>query len=156
MSLTIRDTKTTPKPDKWRFPDVNGVDIVENSYMNLKREVRMHYAANGKEPPGEQEIINYLCANVAVPCFDGPNPVRNRFTDPPSMIERGKPSPAWPLMLSPLKLLAKEGDRGLGDIVARVVGPIGGDAFKRWHFKIFGKPCSCGDRQDFLNADFPL
>lgn len=70
-----------------------------------------------------------------------------------------KKSPApnsWPMALLPLKLLAKEGDRGAGDIIARSIGPIGGDAFKAWYKKLFGKDCGCGHRQEILNARWPL
>lgn len=62
----------------------------------------------------------------------------------------------WPLPLVPLKLLAKPGDRGAGDIIARVIGPIGGDAFKIWHKRLFGKACGCTARQENLNERWPL
>lgn len=62
----------------------------------------------------------------------------------------------WPAALVPLKALAKEGDRGAGDIIARVIGPIGGYAFKVWYRKLFGKDCGCGHRQEVLNARWPL
>ena len=62
----------------------------------------------------------------------------------------------WPFMLRPLKLLAIPSDKGLGDIVERVIGPIGGDAYKAWYEKAFGKPCKCTKRQDGLNERFPL
>jgi hypothetical protein len=52
--------------------------------------------------------------------------------------------------------LAKASDRGLGDIVERLVGPMGGEAFKKWHLKIFGKSCGCAARRDKWNAKFPL
>lgn len=64
--------------------------------------------------------------------------------------------PEWPLALRPLKLLAIESDHGLGDIVARHVGPVGGDAFKAWYRYAFGRDCGCGDRQKWLNQRFPL
>ena len=63
---------------------------------------------------------------------------------------------SWPMALISLKLLAKEGDRGAGDIIARMIGPIGGDAFKKWYRAIFGKSCGCGARQEILNARWPL
>lgn len=66
-----------------------------------------------------------------------------------------KPQP-WPIALQPMKLLAKEGDRGAGDIIARVIGPIGGEAFKVWYKATFGKDCGCGNRQDALNRRWPL
>lgn len=66
-----------------------------------------------------------------------------------------KPEP-WPLVLIPLKALAKEGDRGSGDIIARTVGPIGGEAFKKWYKLLFGKDCGCGNRQEALNRRWPL
>lgn len=63
---------------------------------------------------------------------------------------------SWPVALLPLKLMAKKGDQGAGDIIARVIGPIGGSAFKAWYKLIFGKDCGCGERQDLLNARWPL
>ena len=62
----------------------------------------------------------------------------------------------WPLVLLPIKLLAKPGDRGAGDIIARVIGPIGGDAFKKWYKALFGRGCGCGNRQESLNQRWPL
>ncbi|XHR27555.1 MAG: hypothetical protein ACFUZC_16615 [Chthoniobacteraceae bacterium] len=62
----------------------------------------------------------------------------------------------WPVLARPLKLLAAPGDAGLGDIVARVIGPIGGDAFKAWYKRVFGRDCKCQIRQATLNLDFPL
>lgn len=65
-------------------------------------------------------------------------------------------SEPWPVLLLPLKAIAKEGDTGAGDIIARTIGPIGGEAFKVWYKKIFGKDCGCGGRQDYLNKRWPL
>ena len=62
----------------------------------------------------------------------------------------------WPPILVPLKRSAKEGDRGAGDIIARVIGPIGGDVFKKWYKTIFGTDCGCGNRQEVLNQRWPL
>jgi len=66
------------------------------------------------------------------------------------------PTQPWPLLALPFKLLAVHGDTGLGDIVARIVGPIGGAAYKVWYKKTFNKPCGCNERQDSLNQKFPL
>lgn len=63
----------------------------------------------------------------------------------------------WPLALQWLKLLAKPKDKGLGDIVERVIGPVGGDVYKTWYISTFGKPCSrCNKYQNTLNERFPL
>lgn len=62
----------------------------------------------------------------------------------------------WPILVSPLKLLAQPGDRGAGDIIARTIGPIGGEAFKAWHKRILGRDCNCGNRQEILNFWWPL
>lgn len=62
----------------------------------------------------------------------------------------------WPMVLIPLKLLSKPGDKGAGDIIARTIGPIGGDAFKSWYLKLFGRSCGCGQRQEVLNQRWPL
>lgn len=154
--LTIRDTNTTPREKRWEYPSVDGGLLTANSYMNLRREILMHYQANGKPVPTDEEVTLYLCENLTVPCYDGPTAFRNRFTDPPTFAQRGKPSPDWGVMLNVMKLMKKEEDRGLGDIIARVIGPIGGDVFKAWYKKIFGKSCGCSERQDEWNATYPL
>ncbi len=60
------------------------------------------------------------------------------------------------MILMPMKALAVEGDKGLGDIIARVIGPIGGDAVKEWWPTIFGTSCKCSIRQSEWNDRFPL
>ncbi len=62
----------------------------------------------------------------------------------------------WPKAFLPLKLLAKPEDQGLGDIVARTIGPIGGDVFKEWYLQTFGKSCGCSTRQKRWNELYPL
>ena len=66
------------------------------------------------------------------------------------------PDDPWPLLLRPLRTLAQTGDRGLGDIVERVVGPVGGDAYKAWHERVLKRACGCEARQASLNALYPL
>jgi len=81
-----------------------------------------------------------------------------------SKIERSKssyiPTPKyrneWPLILKPLLLFAKPEDKGLGDIIAHKIGPIGGDAFKVWFLETFGKECGCEARQEKWNALYPI
>ncbi len=62
----------------------------------------------------------------------------------------------WPFGIRWLKILAKSSDRGVGDIMARVIGLFGGDAFKSWLKKTIGKDCGCDSRQASLNARWPL
>ena len=69
-------------------------------------------------------------------------------------VEMGQSSRKWPLWAIALKALAIPEDKGAGDTIARVIGPIGGDAFKAWR-KSIGKPCKCPDRQEKLNRLFP-
>lgn len=157
MPLTIRDTNTTPRERSWPFPSVEpGVELKSNSWMNLKNLVQQHYTANGRTPPTEQEIIQYVCDEVTVSCYneDG-TPYRNRFTDPPTFLQRGQPSPDWG-SLNPMKRLAREGDKGLGDIVERNIGKIGGDIFKKWFQKLFGRSCGCQERKEEWNLQYPL
>lgn len=46
---------------------------------------------------------------------------------------------------------AKPRDTGLGDNIARILAPIGGNRFKAWR-KRSGKPCNCAKRQKAINA----
>ena len=81
--------------------------------------------------------------------------VRGHDKNPP-IVTKAVPTSEWPVLLKAFALLATEADAGLGDMVERLVGPIGGDAFKEWHQKIFGRACGCGARKDFLNQRYPL
>ena len=60
----------------------------------------------------------------------------------------------------PLKLLsrlnARKEDRGMGDLIERVVGPIGGDVFKAWWRNLTGSDCGCGHRKEWLNERYPF
>lgn len=62
----------------------------------------------------------------------------------------------WPVLLKPLKLMAKEQDKGLGDIVLRIIGDENSDKFKKWYFNSFGHDCGCSSRQSWLNRKYPL
>jgi hypothetical protein len=53
------------------------------------------------------------------------------------------------------KLLRTKEDTGIGDTIARLVGPVGGDAYKQWFKETFGKSCGCTERQQDLNERFP-
>lgn len=66
------------------------------------------------------------------------------------------PRDSWPIWAKGMALLAHDGDTGLGDIIARTIGPVGGDAFKAWYQKVFNRPCGCAERQESLNAQYPL
>jgi hypothetical protein len=88
------------------------------------------------------EIQDAICGRLS------PEDQRRLCSDAP-------PEP-WPAYLLPFRLLAQEKDRGLGDIIARTIGPAGGDAFKDWYREKFGQDCGCRDRQVFLNNRYPL
>jgi hypothetical protein len=62
----------------------------------------------------------------------------------------------WPLFLKALKLMAVDGDRGLGDIVERTIGKETSDAVKAWYKNSFGHDCGCSSRKDWLNRKYPL
>ena len=54
-----------------------------------------------------------------------------------------------------LRLMKTPADQGVGDTIARVIGPIGGDAYKAWFLETFGRSCGCAERQADLNQKFP-
>jgi hypothetical protein len=88
-------------------------------------------------------LVEYLIDGVPQPITQDGQPVR-------------LPKPDWPVIVRPMKRFAKEGDKGLGDIVERVIGPVGGHAYKIWYQATFGEPCGCEKRIDRLNERFPL
>jgi hypothetical protein len=67
------------------------------------------------------------------------------------------PYDQWPMWAKALKQLSRHEDKGLGDVVERVVGPVGGDAYKLWYKTTFGEDCvGCNKRKGNLNVRFPL
>jgi hypothetical protein len=61
----------------------------------------------------------------------------------------------WPWPARKLATRREPGEIGVGDIVARIIGP-GGEVFKRVFKKITGHDCGCADRQAALNFKYPL
>lgn len=66
------------------------------------------------------------------------------------------PRDSWPIWAKGMALLAKKEDKGLGDVIARVIGPVGGTEFKAWFEFTFHRSCGCTERQESLNAQYPL
>jgi hypothetical protein len=54
-----------------------------------------------------------------------------------------------------LKLIRTPEDTGAGDTIARIVGPIGGEAYKKWFLETFGRTCGCTERQEKINEQYP-
>lgn len=65
------------------------------------------------------------------------------------------PRARWPKLAKAAALLANGTDAGVGDTVERVVGPVGGDAYKAWYLIVTGQPCGCGERKEALNRRYP-
>jgi hypothetical protein len=62
----------------------------------------------------------------------------------------------WPIWAKALKLLATSQDNGVGDVIARVIGPENSATFEAWHVKTFGKKCNCKGRHIRWNKLYPL
>lgn len=60
----------------------------------------------------------------------------------------------WPWWAKGVRMLRSPDDIGVGDTIAREIGPIGGDAFKAWSKRI-GFHCGCEQRQEVLNKRYP-
>lgn len=77
-----------------------------------------------------------------------------------SLLQKYRPIINWPMspfgvMARTLKLFRTPDDKGVGDTLARIVGPIGGDAYKVWFKETFGRTCGCTERQEKINEQFP-
>ena len=62
----------------------------------------------------------------------------------------------WPLAAKMLAALARPGDQGLGDIVARLAQLAGAQSLAEWYKYLTGRDCGCSARQSRLNTMFPL
>lgn len=141
---TIRDKSVWPELP--RFPiEATGYTVTASSYQQLLGRIEGHCKANAIEVPSEAEIEQWLCDNLPLKCRNEDGSLyQNQYADRRN----------WPILLRPMRPLAKAGDRGLGDIVARTIPA--GDAFKAWFKASFGYNCGCDSRQTWLNQNFPL
>ena len=65
-------------------------------------------------------------------------------------------SHAWPMWAKMAKFLARPGDKGIGDVIARTIGHENSAAFKVWFKATFNKDCGCSGRQAEWNRLYPL
>lgn len=65
-----------------------------------------------------------------------------------------KPSLTAKLAIAVFQSQRIEGEIGVGDTIARLLGGPG-EAFKKWFEEFFGRSCGCVSRQRFLNEKFP-
>lgn len=68
------------------------------------------------------------------------------------------PRAKWPGHIRQMAELQLPADRGVGDTVARIIGPFGSDAFKLWYAEVRGvwsKTCRCGEWHALWNARYP-
>jgi hypothetical protein len=82
-----------------------------------------------------------------------PHPNGSRFDQP--IKAAAVPRSQWPLAARAIAKLARAQDRGVGDTIARIIDPMGGKLYKRWHKRLMGRPCGCNDEQARLNAIYP-
>ncbi len=62
----------------------------------------------------------------------------------------------WPMWAKVLAGKSTPEDKGIGDVVARTIGPEASGAFKAFYEMTFGKPCGCNGRQKRWNIEYPL
>lgn len=68
------------------------------------------------------------------------------------------PRAVWPRYIAVLASQAQPGEAGAGDTVERLVGPFGGEAWRRWYAKeagIFAAQCRCSAWKARWNALYP-
>lgn len=62
---------------------------------------------------------------------------------------------SWPWWARQIAKRATPEDKGVGDTAARLIGAVGGDAFKSGFEALTGTNCGCDARQESLNVQFP-
>ncbi len=79
MSLVIKDTDHVPPEDWIYLVEQTGFTVRTKYYRSLYPEIVKHCQSNGMPIPSEQDVINSLCANVTIPCYDGMTPLVNKW-----------------------------------------------------------------------------
>ncbi len=66
------------------------------------------------------------------------------------------PRDQWPMWAKALAMKSMPEDKGIGDVVARTIGPETSGEFKAFYEMTFAKPCGCNGRQTLWNTKYPL
>jgi hypothetical protein len=103
----------------------------------------------GKQIGAAVEIPDAEATRILDACSEPPKPQSQKAV--PAI-----PFGQWPIPFRFLATKAKPEETGLGDVIERLVGPIGGNTFKIWYKRITGKNCGCGQRKQKLNELYPL
>lgn len=81
MALVMRDSGTVPD-DRWHYP-IEGIrDVYAPNWPALYPEVERVCLANGIQPPSLQQVIDWCCRNLRIPCFDDQTrtPLANKWS----------------------------------------------------------------------------
>lgn len=79
MALWIRDKSVVPEGG-WRYPHVASGQFIVAPYQTLYQEIVKTYTANGATPPIWDEVVQWICTNLAVNCVEGNEPFVNLWT----------------------------------------------------------------------------
>ena len=74
--------------------------------------------------------------------------LQRKYSKPVSLAE-------WPAWADLLAVVRRDADSGVGDTIARIIGPVCGGAFKKWYRAVFGRSCGCAGRQESFNRRYP-
>jgi hypothetical protein len=61
----------------------------------------------------------------------------------------------WPVWAKALGKLKRDGEKGVGDTIERIIGAETSDLYKSWYRKIFGRDCNCIGRKEKFNETYP-
>lgn len=149
MSEFYLNDKNLVPPGGFRYRQAETeFTITAPSWKDLLARVKEHRIANNL-PIGlefDREVERQLAA--ALP--------ENFVTTVAPDRSPAVPRDSWPIWAKAMAMIATKEDKGLGDVIARTIGPVGGDAFKAWFEKTLKRPCGCAERQESLNAQYPL
>jgi hypothetical protein len=135
----------------WKSASFSSFDtIVGQVYQILNANPS---AARARGMPLEREnIANWIDEYNAQRCFDNRwfNFIVGGSNPPPTR----KFSEQWPLWARTVGALRKDGEKGVGDTVERLVGANNSESFKLWYKRTFNRNCGCDGRKETWNAKF--
>jgi hypothetical protein len=101
------------------------------------------------DPSRGTVTIDNTSAEFAAVCRQYRAAASRRASSPP------KPPKPWPLAARTVAKLRRDGETGVGDTLARLIGSVKGDRMARWYTRMTGRDCGCADGQAALNQRYP-
>ena len=140
---------------RWSAAPFSSFDSIVNAVLSVVRANR-DMAAQHQWPTERADVETWVERYNVLLCQQ--NGWHDYLLEPSTSApppHRSMSPEEFPVWAKAIRLLKKDGHKGIGDTVESLIGHKNSTAFKEWYRNTFGKDCGCKDRKEWLNRMYP-